>query len=146
MQEESVVAAIRQLRVDGQRITYRAINAITGGSYRDIKRLLHEVLTDVELGAMEADIPEPSPPPSQLTIAKEAVDAAEVAVGEVQNLLDTTQERLRTLQRERPPSTTDPHAVTDAVAAQLNHEADELKPRHNFVYASGEFSRLTGVV
>jgi len=30
------------------------------------------------------------------------------------------------LQRQRPASTTDPHLVSDVVAAQLNHEAEVL--------------------
>jgi hypothetical protein len=60
-------------------------------------------------------------------MAKEVVQAAEQAVGEVQNMLDTAQERLRVLQRERPLSTTDPHRVTEVVQAQLSHELQVLE-------------------
>jgi hypothetical protein len=127
MQEESVVAAVRQLRAAGQRVTLRAVHAITGGSHRDLTRLLRELLADDEVSELEVDTIEPVPPlPGQLAIAHEAVQAAEVAVGEVQNLLDAAQDRLRILQRQRPESTTDPHQVADIVSAQLQHEFDTL--------------------
>jgi hypothetical protein len=125
-----VAEVIRRLRADGQRITLRAVKGLVGGSYRDLTRLLKdakEFLADDEVADLDTETPEPlPPPPGQLAIAKEAVDAAEIACGEVQNLLDAAQEKLRSLQRECPASTTDPHAVADVVAAQLAHDFDVL--------------------
>jgi len=125
-----VTEAVRELRARNERVSVRAVHALTGGSFRDLTKLLRdatEFMSDDEVAALEAEAPEPPPPPpGQLVIAHKACQAAAQAVGEVQNLLDATQDRLRSLQRQRPASTTDPHLVSDVVAAQLNHEAEVL--------------------
>jgi colicin import membrane protein len=128
MQHETVVAAVRQLRATGERISLRAIKAMTGGSYRDLGPLLKTILSAEEWSAVDLDVSEPpAPPPGQLKLAHAAVQSAEEAVGEAQNLLDERQARLRTVQRERPASTTDPHQVQDIVQAQLQHELEVLQ-------------------
>jgi hypothetical protein len=128
MQHETVVAAVRQLRTTGERISLRAIQAMIGGSYRDLGPMLKTILSAEELSRVDLDVSEPpAPPPGQLKLAHAAVQSAEEAVGEAQNLLDERQARLRTVQRERPASTTDPHQVQDVVQAQLSHELEMLQ-------------------
>ena len=71
MQEDTVVAAVRQLRVEGQRVTLRAVHAITGGSHRDLTRLLRgakEFLADDEVADLDEEAVESSPRPSGFPI------------------------------------------------------------------------------
>jgi chromosome segregation ATPase len=128
MQHETVVAAVRQLRTTGERISLRAIQAMIGGSYRDLGPMLKTILSAEELSRVDLDVSEPpAPPPGQLTLAYAACTAAKRAMEEAQTLLDERQARLRAVQRERPPATTDPYQVEDVVQAQLSHELEMLQ-------------------
>jgi chromosome segregation ATPase len=121
--------AVRTLRRRNEQISVRAVHALTGGSFRDLTKLLRsatELLSEEEVSELDVSEP-PAPPAGQLTLAYAAVQAAEQAMGEAQNLLDERQARLRALQRQRPASTTDPHLVADVVQAQLQHELEMLQ-------------------
>lgn len=103
MDQSVVNDAVRVLRARGERVSVRAVhNLISGGSYRDLTRLLRAakgLLAEDEVADLEGEAPDLTPPPGQLTIARDAVDAAEGAVGEVQNMLDAAQTRLSRVQR-----------------------------------------------
>jgi hypothetical protein len=126
--DQSVVTdAVRTLRARGEKISVRAIHSVIGGgSFRDISRYVRELralLGDDELASLETDVIEPSPPLGHLTVGREAIEAAEVAVGETQNLLDVRLAELHLMRRQQPASTSDPHRVAEVVQAQLAHEA-----------------------
>jgi hypothetical protein len=120
--------AVRTLRERNERISVRAVHALIGGSFRDLTKLLRhaELLSKDEVSDLDAAEPAP-PPPGQVHLAFQAVQAAEQAMGEAQTHLDERQARLRAVQRERPPATTDPHQVQDIVQAQLQHELEVLQ-------------------
>jgi hypothetical protein len=107
-----------------------------------------ELLADDEIDELEAEMPEPSPPqPGQITLAHQACQAAEVEVGKSQNLTDVAQARLRELERQRPPTPTDPEQVEDAVDAQWQHDVElhklqEIVAAHAKILAGLQAQRL----
>jgi hypothetical protein len=54
MLAETIRNAVEVLHQQGQRISVRAVHALSGGSLRDVHRLLLEVLPRMEGGAMPA--------------------------------------------------------------------------------------------
>jgi hypothetical protein len=120
-----VINAVRTLRADGQRVSIRAVHGITGGSFRDLSRLLKELLADDEIADLEAETTELAPTPSvgRLVEAYRAIQAAEQKAGEAQRVLNETRDRLRDALGTRPFPATDPSVVADSVAARVVHEA-----------------------
>ncbi len=61
MDHQTVTDAVRTLRAQGERVSVRTVHGITGGSFRDVSRLLRELLADDELADLEAEVTEPTP-------------------------------------------------------------------------------------
>jgi hypothetical protein len=124
MDHQTVTDAVRTLRAGGQRISVRAVHGITGGSFRDLSRLLRELLDDDERAALEAETTELAPTPSvgRLVEVSHAIQAAEQAAGDASRVLLETRERLRRLLGTRPHPATDPHVVAASVAARAEHD------------------------
>jgi hypothetical protein len=128
MKETTVTEAVQILRAQGERISVRAVHALTGGSFRDITKLLRdarEFLAHDEVAALDAEAPEPASPllPGRLVEAQQVAVAADQAVSAAQSSLDEAVTRLRALRARRPPDATTPEAVTSAVAAHMAHDA-----------------------
>ena len=123
MQEDTVVAAVRQLRVEGQRVTLRAVHAITGGSHRDLTRLLRgakEFLADDEVADLDEEAVESSPRPSlgRIVEAFQAAQLAEHEAGVASAALDEKLEQLRGLVAHPPAHAVVPDDVAASVEAQ----------------------------
>jgi hypothetical protein len=128
MDQQIVTDAVRTLRTRGERVSVRAVHSFTGGSFRDLSRLLRntgEFLADEEVADIEAEATEPTPPPSlgRIVEAFQAAQAAEQAAGEASAVRNDTRDRLRALVAQRPMPATDPNLVADSVAARLEHDA-----------------------
>jgi hypothetical protein len=123
MQEDTVVAAVRQLRVEGQRVTLRAVHAITGGSHRDLTRLLRgakEFLADDEVADLDEEAVESSPRPSLGRIVEsfQAAQLADHEAGVASAVLDERLEQLRGLMAHPPAHAIVPDDVAPSVEAQ----------------------------
>jgi hypothetical protein len=126
MDLQIVTEAVRRLRADHQRITVRAVHSLTGGSFRDLTKLLRdarEFLEEDEADELDAEA-EPTPPPSlgRITEARLASQDADRQAGEVAAVLNDTQEQLRELVAHRPPPALVPEEVAASVDARLDHD------------------------
>jgi Plasmid replication region DNA-binding N-term len=124
MNADTVTEAVRALRTQGERISVRAVHQLTGGSFRDLSRILRDsrALADEEVADLD-DTPEPSPPaPGRLAELVEAMRAVDQRMGNLQESLDATMTELASHRARRPPDTWDPTQVSARVAAQAEHD------------------------
>ena len=127
MTEDMVTNAVRQLRAENQKITTRAVLAITGGSLRDVQRLLpkaREFLEDHEAAELDAELPEPVKPSlGRIVEAFMASQAADLQAGEASAVLDERRAELEELMARRPPPALEPEDADASVDARVEHDA-----------------------
>jgi chromosome segregation ATPase len=146
MDLETVKEAVNKLRAEGQRPTVRGVHELTGGSFRDLSRLLAQipVTGDEEaMGAGEASVP------AQRRLGKiqeavAAVRAAEAEISEIARVLDERRESLQVLREQFPRHAATPGDVADSVQARRDHQeklatvAEEIEQLQRLMQARQE--------
>lgn len=123
MDQQIVTDAVRTLRTRGERVSVRAVHGLTGGSFRDVSRLLRdarEYLAEDEAAELDADVPAPVLTPSlgRIAEASMAVRAAEAAHAEASAELNRKRDELRALRAAPPVRRTRP----EEIAVELDEE------------------------
>jgi Plasmid replication region DNA-binding N-term len=136
-----VQEVVRTLRARGERVSVRAVHGVTGGSFRDVSRLLREVrefLDDDELASLdgETEAPEPvesAPRLGRIPQAWADLQAANARLETERLRLGERRQRLRDLQNAGPAPVTHGVEVDDYLEAknahnvEVFHEADAVK-------------------
>lgn len=129
MTQDMVTDAVRRLRADNQKVTARAVQALTRGSMRDVQRYLRdakEFLTDAESADLEDEPVEPVSPPSlgKIVEAFMAIQAAEREVSEASAVLNAKREDLRDLVARRPQPALVSQDVEASREARWDHRVE----------------------
>jgi Plasmid replication region DNA-binding N-term len=91
MNGATVTEAIRTLRAQGERISVRAVHQLTGGSFRDLSRILREsrdVLADEEVAGLEVEPETPPPAPGRLAEIAAAIRELDRRTADIQPPLE----------------------------------------------------------
>lgn len=126
MDQQIVTDAVRTLRTRGERVSVRAVHGLTGGSFRDVSRLLRdarEYLAEDEAAELDADVPAPVLTPSlgRIAEASMAVRAAEAALAEASTALYEKHMELRALQAAPPVRRTRPEDILQELNEEDEH-------------------------
>jgi hypothetical protein len=126
-----VQEVVRVLKARGERVSVRAVHGVTGGSFRDVSRLLRdarEFLDEDEAAALEADAePEPlmpAKPLGEINKMRRSILAARDAISENGNILSARRARLRDLQLHPPLPLTDAAEVDSYLEAKMDHHLE----------------------
>jgi hypothetical protein len=88
MERSTIQHAVDRLQTEGKTPSVRAILGITGGSSRDVHRILKDIANGVEEEDVDEEAQEEeSPPADPVSQAQETLRAANVALVEAENHL-----------------------------------------------------------
>ncbi len=102
-----VQGAVRALKARGDHVSVRAVHSVTGGSFRDVSRLLREAkefLDEDEVAALEVEVAErpPAPPIGKIAEIAASLKDLEGDIGRASTKLYHTQDLLQRLREQRP--------------------------------------------
>jgi DNA repair exonuclease SbcCD ATPase subunit len=128
----TVTEAVRTLRARNERVSIRAVYALTGGSFRDLSKLMKdatEFMSADEVDELDAEVVEPMATPSLGRIVDTFRDmqAAEREAGVASAALQARRDQLHDLLTHRPPHALTAEDVAASVEARLEHESTVLK-------------------
>jgi hypothetical protein len=129
MDLQVVQEAVRFLKSQGERVSVRSVHRVTGGSFRDISRLLAELkefLNDEESSELEAEGEAPvlpAPRLGRIAQAQQSVQAAREAMSQVAQALHTREARLRELQANPPLPALDADDTDGYLQVVAEHQA-----------------------